>query len=134
MKGIVRSVLSASAIAAVFLTCAGEAPAQSNQTIVLDCSINNTTDIVTLDLAAKTVYDEQRTPGADSWNSRGVITGVTDQEISWTITTVTPASGDTSRNYARANTNNLNRYTGILTWTNPDLSGTQTCRKREKQF
>jgi len=114
-------------------------PAQSSapaeEKIVLNCSTGRTEVILVLDLAAKTITEEQSTPdpGAASpflWHIQGVITEITDGRISWTMTTQTSNRGQVNHDPTYGT---LNRYTGMLTWTNTsNTSGGEQCQRQQE--
>ena len=113
-----------------------ETSAPADQTIALNCSVGRTEVTLVLDLAAKTVIEDQSTPdpgvaGPYLWHIEGTITGVTDGHISWTMTTQTSSKGQVLHDPIYST---LTRYTGMLTWTNTstNMSGGETCQKQQE--
>jgi len=109
--------------------------APADQMISLNCSTGRTEVTLVLDLAAKTVSEEQSTPdpgaaGPFLWHIQGVITEITDGRISWTMTTQTSNRGQVNHDPIYSS---LNRYTGMLTWTNTNtnMSGGEQCQKQQ---
>jgi uncharacterized protein len=105
------------------------------QKIVLNCSVGRTEVTLVLDLAAKTIIEDQSTPdpgatGPYRWHIEGTITEVTDGHISWTMTTQTSSKGQVLHDPTYSS---LNRYTGLLSWTNTDTntSGTTQCQRQQ---
>jgi hypothetical protein len=107
----------------------------ADQKLVLNCSVGRTEVILVLDLAAKTITEEQSTPnpgaaGPFQWHIQGTITEITEGHISWTMTTQTSSDGQVDHDPIYST---LNRYTGLLSWTNTETntSGTTPCQKQQ---
>jgi len=116
-------------------TAAPAASAPADEKIVLNCSTGRTEVTLILDLAAKTATEDQRTPnpgavGPVTWHFQGTITDVTDGHIAWTMTTQTTGDGHVEHDPMYST---LNRYTGLLSWTNTNtnMSGTSQCQRQQ---
>jgi hypothetical protein len=109
--------------------------APTEEKITLNCSTGRTEVTLALDLATKTITEEQSTPNPGAagpllWHIQGTITEVTDGRIAWTMTTQTASDGQVLHDPIYST---LNRYTGMLSWTNTrtNTRGGGPCQKQQ---